>query len=58
MASLTLVFLPIHTFVVNRKFLPAELRPPAWRQAGLLASAVFFGAFAGPWLYRNFFGQS
>ncbi|HZA51081.1 MAG TPA: Nramp family divalent metal transporter, partial [Myxococcaceae bacterium] len=58
MASLIFVFLAIHTLVVNRTLLPAELRPPAWRQAALLASAVFFGAFAGLWLYRNFFGQA
>src|SRR6266540_2202534 len=54
MASLIFVFVAIHTFVVNRRFLPPELRPPAWRQAALWASAVFFGIFAGFWLYRNF----
>jgi hypothetical protein len=57
MASLIFVLLAIHTFVVNRKLLPRELRPSAWREIALWASAVFFGIFAGLWLYRNFFGQ-
>jgi hypothetical protein len=57
MASLIFVFLAIHTFVVNRKLLPRELRPSAWREVALWASAGFFGIFAGLWLYRNFFGQ-
>jgi hypothetical protein len=52
-ASLLFVFVSIHTFVVNRS-LPAELRPPVWRQVALWASACFFGIFAGIWLYRNF----
>jgi hypothetical protein len=53
MASVIFVIVSIHTFVLNRK-LPAELRPPAWRQAALWASVVFFGIFGGLWLYRNF----
>ena len=57
MASLIFVLLAIHTFVLNRKILPNELRPSAWREVALWASAVFFGIFAGLWLYRNFFGQ-
>ncbi|HEV8304576.1 MAG TPA: Nramp family divalent metal transporter [Gemmatimonadales bacterium] len=56
MASLIFVFVAIHTFFVNRKFLPAELRPPLWREAALWVCAAFFGAFAGLWLYRNFVG--
>jgi hypothetical protein len=55
MASVIFVFLSIHTFVVNRKLLPAELRPRAWREIVLWASAAFFGLFGGIWLYRNFF---
>jgi hypothetical protein len=54
MASVIFVFIAIHTFVVNRKFLPAELRPPVWREVALWGSVVFFGTFAGLWLYRNF----
>ena len=57
MASLIFVLLAIHTFVINRKLLPAELRPSAWREVALWASAGFFGIFAGLWLYRNFVGQ-
>jgi hypothetical protein len=58
MASLIFVFVAIHTFFLNRKVLPAELRPPLWREVMLWGSAVFFGIFAGLWLYRNFFGQA
>jgi hypothetical protein len=54
MASVIFVFVAIHTFVVNRKLLPPELQPPWWRQVALWATAVFFGIFAGIWLYRNF----
>jgi hypothetical protein len=57
MASLIFVIVSIHTFVVNRKVLPAELRPPVWRQVVLWASAGFFGVFGGIWLYRNFIAQ-
>jgi hypothetical protein len=57
MASVIFVFIAIHTFVVNRKFLPAELRPPVWREVALWGSVVFFGTFAGLWLYRNFFAS-
>jgi Mn2+/Fe2+ NRAMP family transporter len=57
MASVIFVLLAIHTFVLNRKLLPRELRPSAWREVALWLSAGFFGVFAGLWLYRNFFGQ-
>jgi hypothetical protein len=39
------VFLSIHTIVVNRKFLPLELRPPLWRELALVATALFYGFF-------------
>jgi len=41
-----LVLLSIHTLVVNRSFLPRELRPPLWREAAILLCALFYGAFS------------
>ena len=41
-----LVLLSIHTLVVNRSFLPRELRPPLWREAALVLCALFYGTFA------------
>jgi hypothetical protein len=43
-ANLTL--LSLHTLIVNRRFLPRELRPPVWREAGVLLCALFYGFFA------------
>lgn len=34
----------LQTWRVNTTLLPPELRPPVWRQAGLLACALFYGA--------------
>jgi hypothetical protein len=36
----------IHTLVVNRKFLPRELRPSLWREAALVLCALFYASFA------------
>ncbi|MDV2990920.1 MAG: hypothetical protein N4J56_000574 [Chroococcidiopsis sp. SAG 2025] len=44
-AGLNFVFLGLHALYVNRKFLPAELRSPLWREAIVLLSVVFFGFF-------------
>ena len=44
-AGFNFVLLSIHTLVVNRKFLPPELRPPLWREACVVACAVFYGLF-------------
>lgn len=41
-----MVCLSLHTIVVNRMFLPRELRPPLWREAALVLLAVFYGTFA------------
>ena len=38
--------LSLHTIVVNRRFLPRELRPPLWREAALVLTAAFYGLFA------------
>ncbi len=37
--------LALHTIVVNRLFLPVELRPPLWREAALVLTALFYGVF-------------
>jgi hypothetical protein len=36
----------VHTLIINRTFLPREIRPPLWREAGLVCCAVFYGGFA------------
>ena len=40
------VLLSLHTLVVNRRFLPRELRPPLWREAAVLLCTAFYGTFA------------
>jgi hypothetical protein len=40
------VLLSVHTLIVNRRFLPPELKPPLWREAAVLLCTVFYGAFA------------
>jgi hypothetical protein len=44
-AGFTFVLISLHTIVVNRRFLPAVLRPPVWREACLVLMAVFYGFF-------------
>lgn len=41
-----LVMCSIHTFFVNRRFLPKEIQPPIWKQIGLLLCAGFYSIFA------------
>jgi hypothetical protein len=36
----------VQIFLVNRRFLPAAVRPAKWREAGLLACSGFYGVFA------------
>ncbi len=45
-AGLNFVLVSVHTLVVNRKFLPPELRPSMLREAVVVLCAIFFGAFA------------
>ena len=40
------VLLSVHTLVVNRRFLPPEIRPPLWREAAVVLCTVFYGTFA------------
>jgi hypothetical protein len=35
----------IHLLYVNTRLLPREVQPPAWRRAGLVAMALFYGFF-------------
>jgi hypothetical protein len=44
-AGLNFVFVSIHTLIVNRRFLPPELRPPVWREVIVGLAALFFGGF-------------
>ncbi len=44
-AGFALVVQSIHTLVVNRRFLPSELRPPLWRELILVLCVVFYGTF-------------
>jgi hypothetical protein len=44
-AAFIFVIESVHTLVVNRLFLPPELRAPLWRNACLVLCAVFYGSF-------------
>lgn len=45
MAGLNFVFLGLHTLYINRKFLPAQLCPPLWREVVVVLGVVFFAFF-------------
>ena len=51
-AAFIFVIESIHTLVVNRLFLPRELRPPIWREAVLVLCAVFYGGFVTIAMWR------
>jgi hypothetical protein len=36
----------VHTLLVNRRFLPREVQAARWREACLVACALFYGSFA------------
>jgi uncharacterized protein YhhL (DUF1145 family) len=42
-AGLIMVFVSVHTLIVNRTLLPRELRAPRWREAVLALCALFYG---------------
>jgi hypothetical protein len=46
MAGIVLVVAGVQIFIVNRRFLPRAVRPPAWREAGLLVCSAFYAFFA------------
>jgi hypothetical protein len=44
-ASAVFVIASLHLLWLNTRLLPRELRPPAWRRAGLVLTALFYGFF-------------
>jgi hypothetical protein len=42
----------VHTLIVNRRFLPRELQAARWREACLIACALFYGSFAGMSIWK------
>jgi hypothetical protein len=53
-AAFIFVVESIHTLVINRAFLPRELRAPMWREACLVCCALFYGTFLSIAIYRLF----
>jgi uncharacterized protein YhhL (DUF1145 family) len=45
MAGVVLMIAGVQIFIVNRRFLPPAVRPPLWREAGLLLCAAFYAFF-------------
>ena len=45
MAGVVLLIAGVQVFIVNRRFLPRAVRPPMWREAGLLACSAFYAFF-------------
>ena len=45
MAGFVLLIAGIQIFLVNRRFLPRAVRPPLWREIGLLACSGFYAFF-------------
>jgi hypothetical protein len=46
MAGIVLLVAGVQIFLVNRRFLPAAVRPPLWREIGLLCCSAFYAFFA------------
>jgi hypothetical protein len=46
MAGIVLLIAGVQIWLVNRRFLPAAVRPSWWREAGLLACSAFYAFFA------------
>jgi hypothetical protein len=46
MAGIVLAIAGVQIFLVNRRFLPKAVRPPVWREAGLLTCSAFYAFFA------------
>ena len=45
-AGIVLLIAGVQIFIVNRRFLPAALRAPLWRELGLLLCSAFYAFFA------------
>ncbi len=54
MAGIVMIIASLHLLYVNTRLLPRPLRPPFWRRAGLVATALFYGLFVGLWLHSRF----
>ena len=48
--GLIFVIASIHLLYLNCTLLPAEVRPPLWRRAVMVAFAVFYGFFVALWV--------
>ena len=46
MAGIVLLIAGVQIFLVNRRFLPRAVRPPLWREIGLLVCSGFYAFFA------------
>jgi hypothetical protein len=46
MAGIVLLIAGVQIFLVNRRFLPPAVRPPLWREIGLLLCSAFYAFFA------------
>jgi hypothetical protein len=46
MAGIVLLIAGVQIFLVNRRFLPRAVRPPLWREIGLLVCSAFYAFFA------------
>ena len=44
-AGVVLIIASLHLLYVNTRLLPPALRPPRWRRAALVATALFYGFF-------------
>ena len=42
-AGLNMAIVSLHTLYVNRTLLPAELKPPLWREIVVILGAIFYG---------------
>jgi len=45
-AGVVLIVASLHLLYVNTRLLPEHVRPPMWRRAALVATALFYGFFA------------
>lgn len=48
--GVVMVLAALHILYVNTTMLPPELRPPLWRRAALVLTAVFYGGFVTLWV--------
>jgi hypothetical protein len=48
-AGLVMVLGGIQIFIVNRRFLPRELRAPVWREVLLWSCVLFYAFFSFLW---------